>query len=106
MTEDKYTIKIAPKAFEDLDAIYGYISDELYNKGAAGNLLEKIETSIMILKEFPFSGSFVRDEILRDKGYRKLIIENYIAFYLVGEEERQIVVMRVLYGAQKYQDLI
>lgn len=106
MTENKYTIKIAPKAFEDLDEIYNYIFAELYSEGAADTLLETIETSIMRLKEFPFSCSFVMDKILKDKGYRKLIIENYIASYLVREEEQQVVVMRVLYGGQKYQDLI
>ncbi|WP_416147639.1 type II toxin-antitoxin system RelE/ParE family toxin [Salipaludibacillus sp. HK11] len=106
MEENKYAMKITPKAFEDLDEIYSYISTDLYNKGAADNLMEKLETSIMRLKEFPFSCSFVVDEILKEKGYRKLIVENYIAFYLVREEEKQVVVMRVLYGRQKYQDLI
>ncbi|WP_106497264.1 type II toxin-antitoxin system RelE/ParE family toxin [Lentibacillus sp. Marseille-P4043] len=102
MTEDKYTIKFAPKAFEDLDEIYSYITDDLYNEGAADSLLKKIETSVMRLKEFPFSCSFVTDEILKSKGYRKLVIENYIAFYLIEEEEKQVVVMRVLFGAQKF----
>lgn len=106
MGKSNYTIKVAPKAFDDLDEIYSYISHELDNEGAADNLLEKLETSIMRLKEFPFSGSFVRDETLKDKGYRKLIVDNYIAFYLVKEEKKQILVMRVLYGRQKYQDLI
>lgn len=106
MTENKYTIKIVPKAFEDLDEIYSYILDKLYNKGAAENLLNKIETSVMKLKDFPFSCRFVADEILKNKGYRRLVIENYIAFYLVRKEEKQVVVMRVLFGAQKYQDLI
>lgn len=106
MAEAKYAIKIAPKAFEDLDEIYSYISDELYNEVAADNLLENIATSIMRLKDFPFTCSFVMDEILKNKGYRKLIIQNYIAFYLVIEEEKKVVVMRILYGGQKYQDLI
>lgn len=106
MEENKFTIKITPKAFEDLDEIYSYISNDCYNEGAADNLMEKIETSIMRLKDFPFSCSFVTDEIIKDKGYRKLIVENYIAFYLVRDEEKQVIVMRVLYGGQKYQDLI
>ncbi|GAB3055369.1 type II toxin-antitoxin system RelE/ParE family toxin [Virgibacillus ainsalahensis] len=106
MEESKYTIKITPKALEDLDEIYSYISKELYNEGAADNLMEKIETSIMRLMDFPFSSSFVMDEILKDKGYRKLIVENYIAFYIVSEERKQVVVMRVLYGGQKYQDFM
>jgi toxin ParE1/3/4 len=106
MEENRYTIKVTPIAFEDLDEIYGYISNELYNEGAADNTMQKIEASIMRLKDFPFSCSFVMDELLKDKGYRKLIVENYIVFYLVREGERQVVVMRVLYGRQKYQDLI
>jgi toxin ParE1/3/4 len=106
MEEHKYTIKITAKAFEDLDEIYSYISSDLYNEGAADNLMEKIETTIMRLKDFPFSCSLISDETLKDKGYRKLIVDNYIAFYLVREEEKQVVVMRVLYGGQKYQDLI
>ncbi|RCW76937.1 type II toxin-antitoxin system RelE/ParE family toxin [Saliterribacillus persicus] len=105
MAMNKYTIKITPIAYKDLEEIYRYIFSDLKNEGAADNLLEKIEKSIMNLKEFPFSCSFVKDEILKNKGYRKLIIENYIAFYIV-EEEKHVVVMRVLYGGQKYQDLI
>ncbi len=89
-----------------MDEVYSYITDEIYNEGAADNLLNKIEKRVMRIKEFPFSCSFVTDEILKGKGYRKLVIENYIAFYLVGEEEKRVVVMRVLFGEQKFQDLI
>ena len=104
MEENKYKIKVTPKAYEDLDEIYGYIANDLYNEDAADDLLGKIETNIMRLKDFPFSCSFVRDEILRVKGYRKLIIDNYITFYLVSEAEKEVIVMRVLYSKQKYQD--
>ncbi|WP_099354478.1 type II toxin-antitoxin system RelE/ParE family toxin [Fredinandcohnia onubensis] len=106
MEENKYKIKVTPKAYEDLDEIYGYIANELYNEDAADNLLEQIETNIMRQKDFPFSCSYVRDEILKNKGYRKLIVANYIVFHLVNEFDKEVVVMRVLYGKQKYQDLI
>ncbi len=106
MAENKYRIKITPKANDDLDEIYSYIAGELHNVTAAENLMDKIEENIMRLSEFPFSCSFVEDDILKSKGYRKLIIESYIAFYVVDETEKQVVVMRVLYGKQKYQDII
>jgi len=48
----------------------------------------------------------VEGELLKDKGYRKLIIDNYKVFYVVNEKVQQVVVMRVLYGRKKYQDLI
>lgn len=106
MSKSKYSLKFTPKAIEDLDKTYNYIAYELYAEGSAISLLERIETSIMRLKNFPFSCSYVADEFLKYKGYRKLIIDNYIAFYIVNEEEKMVVIMRVLYGRQKYQDLL
>lgn len=46
------------------------------------------------------------DEYLRNKGYRKLIVDNYIVFYLIWEEKKQVIIMRVLYGKQKYENLL
>lgn len=106
MPTSNYRVKLTPKAHEDLDKIYRYITDELYAPEAANSLLEKIEVGIMRLRGFPFSCSHVDDEFLRSKGYRKLIIDNYIVFYIANEEEKQVVVMRVLYGRRKYQDIL
>jgi toxin ParE1/3/4 len=106
MAENNYSIKVTPKAYEDLDGIYGYITNELYNEDAADNLLGKIEASIMRLSFFPFSCSYVKDELLKVKGYRKLIVENYIVFHLVSESEKEVVIMRVLHVKQKYLDII
>lgn len=103
---NNYTIKMTPKATTDLDNIYSYISEELFASNAAMHLLERIEESIMNLKRFPFSCNYVSDEFLRSKEYRKLIIDNYIAFYLVKEENRQVIIMRVLYGKQNYENLL
>lgn len=60
----------------------------------------------MRLTGFPYSGSVLLDEFLKSKGYRKLIVDNYIVFYLVNELEKQVVIMRILYGAQNYRDLL
>ena len=106
MVSRNYRIKFTPIASEDLEKIYRYISNELYAEGAAANLLEKIKQSIIRLKEYPFSCNYVEDEFLKMKGYRKLIVENYIAFYLVDEANEQVTIMRVLYVRQKYQGLL
>ncbi|HEY5556030.1 type II toxin-antitoxin system RelE/ParE family toxin [Acetobacterium sp.] len=106
MVKNKFSIAITPKANEDLDEIYGYIANELSNESVAENLMDKIETKIMRLQDFPLSGCFVEDEILRVKGYHKLIIENFIAFYIVNKLEKRVIIMRGLYGRQKYQDII
>ncbi len=106
MLENSYDLKFTLKASEDLEEIYIYISEKLSADTAAGNLLNKIEGSIMRLTDFPYSCSCVLDESLKSKGYRKLIIDNYIVFYLVNETEKQVIIMRILYGAQNYQGLL
>jgi len=106
MSKNSYSLKFTPKAGEDLEQIYSYISEKLFDTSAANNLLERIEHSIMRLKVFPCSCGLVSDEQLKSKGYRKLIVENYIVFLLVNESEKQVVIMRILYGAQNYQNFL
>lgn len=106
MEGKEYSLKFTPKTMEDLDEIYGYIANNLFAPEAAENLMDKIETSNILLKAFPYSCSFVLDEPLKKRGYRKLIVDNYIVFYLVNEQERQVVIMRILYGASNYQTIL
>jgi len=104
--KNNYSLKFTPKVEEDLDEIYNYISTKLFAEGAAVSLMDKIENSIMRLKEFPLSCSYVLDKPLKNRGYRRLIVENYIVFYLVDEVEKQVVIMRVLYGASDYENIL
>lgn len=52
------------------------------------------------------SCNLVKDEILKNKGYRRLIIDNYVVFYIVDETDKVVVIMRILYAPRNYQNLI
>lgn len=106
MPENNFNLKFSTKASDDLEQIYIYISEKLFADVAANRLLNKIESSIMRLMIFPYSCSFVLDDLLKSKGYRKLIVDNYIVFYLVNEIVKEVVIMRILFGAQNYQDIL
>jgi toxin ParE1/3/4 len=106
MSKSSFHLKFTAVAYDDLEQIYSYISKKLLAETATDNLLGKIENSIMRLRDFPYSGSLVSDEPLKKRGYRKLIVDNYIAFYLVNEIDKQVVVMRILYGVQNYQNIL
>ncbi len=106
MESKKYSLKFTPKAMEDLEGIFMYISNYLFSSEAAEKLIDKIEESIMRLKSFPYSCSFVLDEPLKKRGYRKLIVDHYMVFYLVNEQERQVVIMRILFGASNYKTIL
>lgn len=103
--ENNFKIVITKKAYEDLDSIYEYIKSELKNENAALDLIDEIERSIFRLKEYPYSCSIVEDKKLKEQGYRKLIVKNYITFYLISDEENVVNIMRVLYGRQDYKNI-
>jgi len=106
MSQNQYNIKFTLIAEVDLNQIYDYISEKLFDETAANNLMGKIETGIMRLREYPFYCSYVSDKSLKVRGYRRLIVDNYIVFYLVNEDEQQVIIMRILYGARNYENLM
>ncbi len=106
MAGNKYSLKFTRKASEDLDQILSYISEQLYAPGTADNLMELIESSLLRLQTYPYSGHPVLDEPLKIRGYRRLIAGNYLAFYLIDEQDKQVVIMRILYNARSYKDLL
>jgi toxin ParE1/3/4 len=85
MAAHSYRLVFTPKAEEDLNEIYEYIFGTLANASAADNLASGIEKTVMRLKQYPFSGQYVMDEPLKTRGYRKVIVDNYLVFYLVNE---------------------
>lgn len=106
MENKPYEIYYTPLAAEDLDEIDTYICETLCNPQAAEHLMEEMEKSIHRLRDFPYIGSEVEDAYLASKGYRKLVVENYLVFHLVDDVSRVILIMRVQYGAREYRSLL
>ena len=104
--ESTYNLKIAPAAGDDLDGIYAYISETLSAPMAAQNLIDKIENSFLSLCVAPYRCELSRNEALRGKGYRRLVVNNYVALYLVDDHTKQVIVARVFYGAMDYEKYI
>ena len=104
--ENKYKLKITPVAENDLDEIYYYISNSLLAPIPAQNLMDKIENSFKMLCDFPYKSELSKHELLRQKGYRKMIVDNYVAMYLVDEQSKVVIIARVFYGAMDYEKYI
>lgn len=89
------------KAENDLKEIIKYISfDSIKNAEA---IYGKIKKSIKQLEDFPESGMLSKDQTLINRGYRMLIVEKYLIFYLY---EKQVIIIRIIHGAQRYSHLI
>ena len=98
MSGKKYEVRLTRKARTDLESIYRYIGKELCNPTAAENLADKFEKAFDQISVFPLSCPLGKTE----PEYRKLIVDNYIAFYKSREETGILVVYRVFYGMMDY----
>lgn len=100
----KYNINYSPKALQDLDEIWEYISKDLFNPDAAENIVTSILDAVDVLGEFPESGAPLEPHINLDSPYRFVTAGNYIAFYRF--EETTVFVDRVLYQKRNYAKLL
>ncbi len=90
----------------DLDAVIAYIILSLENKAAAASLLDAIEKSYGELERMPLMYEACRDPYLKELGYRKAGIHNYIIVYKVDEGRKIVTLMRLFHGRQDYEKLI
>ena len=94
---DKYKIKINPRAIRELDAIYEYIASEKLSPENAKGQTERIKTSILKLDTFPQSHQTRNEGRYAGKGYRQLLIDNYIVIFRIDESEKVVYVVTVQY---------
>lgn len=94
---DKYEVMLYPKAFRDIDDIYAYIAlDKLSPENARGQT-DRIWTALKKLEIFPGAH---QDRVMgryAGKGYKQLVIDNYIAIYKIDENKKRVYVVTIQY---------
>jgi len=100
--EKKYSIEYLPIAAQDLTEVINYI--KIDDPQVALNLLDNIDESISKLELFPHMGTVPKDTRLQSLGYRMLIIQNHLVFYIVMDDIVEI--HRIISGKRKYSFLL
>ncbi|AJQ29900.1 type II toxin-antitoxin system RelE/ParE family toxin [Pelosinus fermentans] len=77
----KYRVEYLPLAYDDLDEIFTYIAAD--DSRAAANLLNEIDTAVLHLEDFPDMGVNLKNRRLANKGYKMLVVNDYLVFYVV-----------------------
>ena len=90
----------------DLDAAVAYIVLSLENKIAAASMMMAVEKSYDDLERMPLMYEACRDPYLKELGYRKLVIHNYVMVYKVDSKAETVYIMRLFHGRQDYEKLI
>jgi len=98
----KYEIKIYAVAKKDLLDIVDYVNT--LSPGAAVNLYISIVEKIGTLTEMPERCALVKDNNLRIKGYRVLIVENYLVFFVI--KGNTVGIRRIIYAKRNFSWLV
>ena len=101
-----YKLKISKLYDSDVDSCYDYINDTLKNPKAAYNLISEIKEKLISICENPKIRPLVRDAYLANLGYRLINIKNYLLFYIIGEDNKHIKIVRFLYGKRDWMNLL
>ena len=99
---EKYKVKIYPAAKQDLLDIVDYLNT--LSPDAALRYYDLLTEEIAGLSYMPERCPRPKDLALAAKGYRCLLVKNYLVFYVVDRDTVQI--RRVLYGRRDYSSLL
>ena len=98
----KYKLRYLPVAQDDLVSIFDYIAKDSPERALA--FLGKLDKRISMLEQQPLLGRVPRHQKLKEYGYRVLIIESHLVFYVVRNKVE--VVHRVIHGSRNLDYLI
>lgn len=94
---DKYKVKVNPRAIRELDHIYEYIANEKLDLENAKKQVERIKKAVLSLSTFPQSHQERNEGRYVGKGYRQLLIDNYIAIFCIDELHKTVYVVTIQY---------
>lgn len=100
----KYNVEYSKESKDDLIGIKQYIKYNLQEPEISRKLISKIIKEINELKNNPEKYTIIDDDIIKKLQIRKLIVDNYIVFYRIKNDNIQIV--RIMYGRRNWINLL
>ena len=94
---EKYEVMLYPKAYRDIDEIYAYIALEKLAPENAQGQTDRIWDAIDTLETFPQSHQDRLVGRYAGKGYKQLLIDNYVAIFKIDEKKKIVYVITVQY---------
>ncbi len=101
-----YQVHITSTAEHDIMRTADYIEFTLKNPNAADNLLDAVTEQIGSLADLPQKFRLVDDPVLASWGIRFVIINNYLAFYIIDEEKQTVIIVLFLYQKSNWTSIL
>ena len=101
-----YRLRFSKLFKKDVDSSYNYIKNKLEAPMAADNLVKEIIESLNKIKENTNIRPLVQDEHLASLGYRLINVKNYAIFYIIGNDNSHIKIIRFLYNKRNWINIL
>ena len=101
-----YTLKFSKLYKQDIDSCFDYIKNTLEAPMAAENLIKEILEKLNKIKENPNIRALVQDKYLASLGYRLINVKNYMIFYIIGDDNKHIKIIRFLYSRRNWINIL
>jgi plasmid stabilization system protein ParE len=98
----QFVIRYLPIAQDDLTNIFDWIAKD--SSVRALSFVDKIDKRIGALAQSPQLGRIPRHPKLKEYGYRVLILDSYLVFYMV--QDKMIQIHRVIHASRNLNNLI
>ena len=95
---DEYEVRVTRQALEQMKEIVHYISYDLMSPAAADNLLDKFKAEILKLSSLPKKYARIEEEPWRTEGIRKMVVQKFLIYYWVDDDNSRVQVTAVIYG--------
>ena len=94
---DKYEVMLYPKAFRDIDDIYAYIALEKLSLENAKGQTDRIWDALRTLEQIPEAHQDRLVGRYAGKGYKQLLIDNYVVVFKIDKDSKKVFVVTVQY---------
>ncbi len=83
-------MRFYPKALEEMEQIYDYIAYEKLSADVALEQTRRIKMKVLSLNTFPQRHQERLEGQYANRGYRQLLIDNYMAIYKIDEDKKYV----------------
>lgn len=97
-----YEVIVLPRAYQNMDEIYGYIASQLFAPTAADTLLNQFEDAMLSLETMPYRFPVRRVGAYANRGYRQIFVGNFTIVYRVDESKQTVLVVTVRYARSDF----
>lgn len=94
----EYKVKLTPQAVEQIQQTVSYISRNLLEPETAKLWSALLKKEIASLNFMPQRFPLTEEEPWHSYGIRKMTVRNFLVYYLVDDDKKQVSITAVIYG--------